>query len=114
MARGIGGMSYKQTGLFDMPPVFRNVRPAHVVGSDTSRAAAESIESLTGEMHRQVYDQINDHPSTDDELEVALKLRHQTVTARRRELVLRGLVRDSGKRRVTRSGRKATVWEVGL
>ncbi len=37
---------------------------------------------------------------------------HQTVGARVRGLVLKGIVRDSGKTRLTRSGRKAVVWEV--
>lgn len=38
------------------------------------------------------------------------ELSHQTASARVRGLVLRGRVKDSGKRRDTRSGRKATVW----
>jgi len=50
------------------------------------------------------------HGATDDEIEVALGMRHQTASARRRDLVLSGLAKDSGKRRKTRSGRSATVW----
>lgn len=52
--------------------------------------------------------------ATDDEMEAELGMRHQTVSARRRELVLKGLVRDSGSKRDTRSGRSATVWEIIL
>lgn len=48
--------------------------------------------------------------TTDDEIEVALGLPHQTASARRRGLVLRGLVGASGKRRRTRRDRTATVW----
>jgi len=47
---------------------------------------------------------------TDDELEEWLDERHQTVSARRRELVLCGAVRDSGMKRKTRSGTLARVW----
>ena len=47
---------------------------------------------------------------TDDELEVRLALLHQTASARRRALVQKGLIVDSGETRPTRSGRKATVW----
>jgi len=47
---------------------------------------------------------------TDDELEQELGWLHQTLSARRRELVQKGFVKDSGKKRPTRSGRGATVW----
>ncbi len=49
---------------------------------------------------------------TDDELEEVMNLRHQTLSARRRELVLQCRIKDSGLRRKTRSGRTATVWVV--
>ena len=49
--------------------------------------------------------------ATDEELESALQLKRQTLTPRRRELVLGGRVRDAGK---TRSGKTTgaanTVW----
>ncbi len=89
--------------------------PPHV-DSDTSRQAAEQIEPSTGRLQGLVLDEIRDsggHGRTDDELEVVLSLRHQTASARRRELVLKGLVRDSGRRRPTRSGRQAVVWLAG-
>jgi len=50
---------------------------------------------------------------TDDELEVELGLSHQNVSARRRGLVLKNRVHDSGEERRTRSGRSATVWLAG-
>lgn len=37
-------------------------------------------------------------------------MRHQTASARVRELVLAGLIEDTGKRRKTRSGRGARVY----
>lgn len=48
--------------------------------------------------------------ATCDEVEVALGLRHQTASARLRELVLKGAIKDSGARRLTRSKRKAAVY----
>lgn len=48
--------------------------------------------------------------ATDAEVEAALGMRHQTASARRRDLVKADLVTDSGQRRATDSGRQATVW----
>lgn len=89
-------------------------RPPFVKGSDTSEAAADSIESTGSSMRYKVLAFIKragDRGATDDEVEVGLEMRHQTASARRRELVLSGHVHDSGNRRPTRSGRGATVWK---
>jgi hypothetical protein len=67
----------------------------------------------TARLQRQVLEHIakaGRYGCSDDDLKWALGLRHQTASARRRELVLMGLVVDSSRRRTTRSGRKATVW----
>jgi hypothetical protein len=48
--------------------------------------------------------------ATVDELEKKLNLSHQTCSPRVLELRQKGLVVDSGKRRLTRSGRRARVW----
>jgi hypothetical protein len=48
--------------------------------------------------------------ATDEEAEQALGIKVQTYTPRRRELVMLGLVRDSGRRRCTDAGRSAVVW----
>lgn len=48
--------------------------------------------------------------ATCDEAEVHLGLRHQTSSARFTALNKRGDIVDSGRRRPTRSGRKAIVW----
>ena len=50
--------------------------------------------------------------ATDEEGGAALCMKPQSYTPRRRELVKRGLVRDSGERRATESGRSAVVWVV--
>jgi hypothetical protein len=89
--------------------------PPFVSGSDTSEAAAESIKPSSSTLRFKVLTFIKEaglQGATDDEVEVALDLRHQTASARRRELVLSGHIRDSGSRRPTRSGRGATVWEL--
>jgi hypothetical protein len=80
---------------------------------ETSRLAAESIADDAPTMRGKVLRAIVDRRSfgaTDDELEVVLRMRHQTLSARRRELVLSGDIMPSGNHRKTRSGRKAVVW----
>jgi hypothetical protein len=49
---------------------------------------------------------------TCDEVEVICKLRHQTASARIRELFVQSRIKDSGQRRLTRSNRTAIVWVV--
>ena len=85
--------------------------PGFVAGSDTSEAAAASIDA--GSMREIAYKAIQHsglHGMTSDELEMTIGMRHQTASARIRELAMNGRVFDSGQRRQTRSGRKAVVW----
>jgi len=89
--------------------------PPYVEGSDTSKEAAESMKPKGPHLRRMVFQYLLSRgPSgaTDDEVETALGLRHQTASARRRELVLAEKVEDSGERRRTSSGRSAAVWVV--
>lgn len=86
-----------------------------VKGSSTSKAAADSIDGATKTIQRQVERYIREqgvNGATDDEIESRLNLRHQTASARRRELVLLEVIVDSERTRKTRSGRKATVWVI--
>lgn len=86
---------------------------AHVKGSATSKAAAESMEEVAPSMQKRVLRFIASRGAegaTDDAIEGALGLRHQSASARRRELVLAGFVSDSGRTAKTRSGRAATLW----
>lgn len=86
--------------------------PPHV-HQDTSVAAAISILEHAENLRARIYRFIkrtDRHGATDDELEIASSQRHQTVSARRRELVLMNAIEDSGQRRQTRSGRNAIVW----
>ncbi len=91
-------------------------RPPFVAGDDTSEAAADSIEAsaatLRGEVLRFVRAQTHVPAfggATCDEIEQALGLRHQTASARCRELVLSGHLIRTDRRRKTRSGRAAAV-----
>ncbi len=83
-----------------------------VVDSDTSRMAAESVVSLVRGHEKTVLELLRRCQMTDDALEEATGLPHQTVSARRNGLVAKGLVEDSGQTAPTRSGRQAVVWRV--
>jgi hypothetical protein len=81
--------------------------------SETSRAAAESIEPVGCGLRARVLNALRAWgPMTDSELQERLEMDPSTQRPRRVELVRMGLVRDSGARRPTSSGRAATVWEV--
>lgn len=85
----------------------------YVQGSDTSHEAAESIADRAASMRAQVADEIRRsgiYGATCDEIEIALGMKHQTASARIKDLKDRGAVRDSGVRRPTRSGCLAVVY----
>ena len=82
-------------------------------GSDTSKAAAESVEHATGTLRATVLGVIKSwgaHGATCDEVELYTGLTHQTASARINELHKLSAINDSGRRRKTRSGRNAIVW----
>lgn len=83
--------------------------PGYVNGSDTSEAAADSINAAT--LRAQARRLLEGAPDglTSDELEAITGWPHQTASARLRELVLYGDAYDSPTRRLTRHGRYATV-----
>jgi hypothetical protein len=93
-----------------MPPYLNGVP---YVNTDTSKEAARLVDADSHEAR--VYRHIlrsGSHGVTDDEIEQALEMRHQTASARRRGLVMKLLVVDSGQRRPTSSGRDAIVWVI--
>jgi hypothetical protein len=75
-----------------------------------SLMALKSVDTIS--IGNKILLELYERGMTDDELEVTLKMRHQTVSACRRGLVKKDLVVPSGDTRPTRSGRKANVWEV--
>lgn len=85
--------------------------PPHQKSSATSASAAESVRGVAGKMQAAVLACIAGDPNglTCDAVEEKLDGRHQSISARVRELFLLGLLRKSGTRR-TRSGRKAVVY----
>lgn len=85
-----------------------------VAGSATSQAAATSINGSAANLRNTVLSTIRAagaHGMTCDEVEVALSMRHQTASARIRELFLRNQIFDSTRRRRTRSNHTAVVWQ---
>jgi predicted transcriptional regulator len=80
--------------------------------SDTSRKAAKEIYRETPTIREQVLRCIRIfNGMTCDGLEDHLEMKHQTISARIWELRNMGLIKDSGRRRKTSSGRDAVVWE---
>jgi len=89
--------------------------PPHQSHSETSAAAANDIKDDARTLRFKVYAHIKQcgaMGATDEEVQVAMGLQLQTEVPRRRELVIRGLVVDSGLKRMTRSNRRATAWVV--
>lgn len=85
--------------------------PPHVDG-DTSTDAAVAARPNVARMHAALLDLFARRPDwTCDELEEATGFTHQSCSARVRELVLLGRILDSGRRRETRSGRKARIYQ---
>jgi len=92
-----------------------NGLPPFVAGVDTSEAAAQSVAGDAGQLREFIFDVIKGSGGggmTCDEVEVDTGMRHQTASARIRELQQRARVVDSSRRRPTRSGRLAIVWVV--
>ncbi len=83
------------------------------VGVDTSQEAASRVEA--NNLARLVLRFIRhrgDEGATCDEIEVETGLRHQTASARCRELELAGRIDKTPTKRPTRSGRAARVYRV--
>ena len=82
---------------------------------ETSREAAASLErnGVGNRMSRQIYGYIKQvGGATCDEVEIALEMKHQSVSCLIRYLVINGFLEKTFLRRPTRSGRNAIVWQV--
>ena len=85
--------------------------PGFVKGNDTSRAAAEDVAPSAAGMRQRVLDHIRKFgPCTCDEVEHDMDLKHQTASARIRELSMSGNILVMEERRKTRSGSSARVY----
>lgn len=79
--------------------------------SRTSRAAAKSMWPYAPTDAGRVLHWIKANGGcTCDEIEYDMRLKHQTASARINGLRNKGFIKDSGRTRPTRSGRKAVVW----
>lgn len=83
-------------------------------GTATSNAAATSMRPHAARLREFVFaaiDRAGVNGLTCDECEAALKMSHQTVSARFNELARLGKIFPIGQRK-TRSGRNAVIWSV--
>ena len=79
---------------------------------ETSLEALNSLGESKGAMKSKIFKLIQEKGGmTCDEVEVALNMKHQTVSARIRDLRSEAAIRDYSERRRTRSGRNAVVWK---
>jgi len=102
-----------QRQLFETGELYDSLPPHS--DNDTSRGAAEAIAPHVSRLAEEVLEQIwlcGEEGSTCDEIEFLKDMKHQTVSARIRELKIKGRIKDSGLRRKTRSDRPAIVWVV--
>jgi predicted transcriptional regulator len=79
----------------------------------TSREAKESLDENITSLRAAVLELIRESGQngvTCEELESVLAMKHQTASARIRDLAKAGRIMDSGMRRKTSSGRAAIVW----
>ncbi len=86
--------------------------PGYVSGSHTSKSAAKFVEPSAGTTRHWVWREIKkagQKGRTCEEVERRCKLRHQSASARIRELVLDGLVEIIGTRE-NESGVRARVY----
>ena len=91
--------------LFDDPPAQQH--------SPTSVAAAEAIAPVAATLRRMVLEAIAAAGAdglTDEEGAERVGIDGNTYRPRRRELEQQSRIRNTGKTRPTKSGRKAVVW----
>lgn len=108
----VGGLALGTYEAVPVTPRNQKSRKAPLV-QDTSRKALESQKDRAPLDRMKVLSRFEGRPDglTCDDIEVLLGMSHQTTSARVRDLAIRGEIRDTGKRRNTRTGRKAIVWE---
>lgn len=87
---------------------------ALAVYQDTSREAWEAFQELMGPTDAAITRCIRDSGTglCSEGVELALGMKHQTVSAQIRHMVEAGVLYDSGRRVTVTSGRKAIVWDM--
>lgn len=86
-------------------------QPGHR-GTDTSRAAAQSIAADAGHLRARCLRVLERAPATADEIARQMGASVLSIRPRVTELKMMGRIRDTGRRRKNRSGRPAAVWEI--
>jgi hypothetical protein len=82
-------------------------------GIDTSIAAAEAVAPKLGRLQKLALDAIRNRCAfglTADELAEVLGLDRYSIQPRTSELSRKGLIADSGRRRLNATGKRAIVW----
>lgn len=94
-------------------PVFPYAGRVPDAGTDTSRDAAAAIAPKLGDWQEKVLRALAVRPMSDEQIEDYLGCaRTRTSRPRRRELELKGYVKDSGERIEGDSGHKQIVWQL--
>lgn len=94
-----------------MMDLFEHAARARRSDPITSKLAAASVDVTPLEMG--VIGALKAHgPLTSFEIADILRLSVITISPRMKPLAMKGLIRDSGARRIGQSGRKQTVWEM--
>ena len=100
----------------DNGPLFDLGRYPHQPGSKaagTSAEAADAIASVALLLREKVMEALREHGAlTADQIADVLSRSCLAIRPRVAECHKLGLVRDTGERRVNRSGKRAAVWEV--
>ncbi len=99
-----------QPDLFDAPPEHR---PRRIAYKHTSREAYQAIAPVSGELDRLIINAICASMPDGiicEDIELAIGRSHQAVSGNLRHIVERGLVKDSGSKGKTASGRNAIKW----
>lgn len=120
--RDLAGQVPDSTGTRTLPgtdpgtptrPVDANVIEIGGDHPETSHEMAARVLPKTGTQRRLVYDLALSRGAlgvTDDEIEVALDMLHQSASAARNSLMNDGWLADTGIRRNTRRGFRAIAW----
>lgn len=107
-------MSTQQT-LFDVGKPKPKPEPIPHSGTETSKAAAESIRPVVNRLAHEMYEFIRrrgEFGATDEEMAISLDISGSTQRPRRDRLFKAGLIRRNGKTRPFKSGRQGDVWVV--
>lgn len=101
-----------QPDLFGNPSEPDPPAQRHSATSVAAASAAKEFAPLLRNKLLALLQRVGAYGLTDEEMQRELAMDANTQRPRRRELEQAGMVRDSGKTRETRSGRRATVWVV--